>query len=382
MNELTKNAGKRATTRWQLLATVSALSLLGAASSGEAKAADRDADHPTLWVELGAGLSHLDGGQQSLAPPFLTSQPRPDFEAISPIDTQRLPRYGADMDGKISFTPHGTDWVFSAAVRYGRSNGKKHVHQQTPGVQTVGGPLQVAVLGGLVSLPARFDDTKASHNESHAVLDFMVGKDVGLGIFKGNVQSVMNFGVRFAQFHSKSDVNIQSNPDVNITHHGTSIKYRAGDPHHTFFATQHSERSFRGIGPSIAWDASATVLGNSDDGGFSLDWGVNAAALFGRQKADLEHHTSGLYIHYQFTLPIKTPLYPPRAATPHRSRSVIVPNVGGFAGVSFRYPNAKVSFGYRGDFFFNAVDGGIDVRSATNRNFYGPFAKISIGLGG
>ncbi len=372
----------RANTRWNLLATVSALSLLGVAASGGAQAADRDADRPTLWVELGAGSSHLDGGQQPLAPPFLTSRPRPDFEAISPIDTQRLPRHGFDMDGKISLTPHGTDWVFTAAVRYGRSNGKKHVHQQTPGVLTVGGPLQVAVLGGLVSLPARFDDAKAFHNESHAVLDFMAGKDVGLGIFKGNVQSIVNFGVRFAQFHSKSGANIQSNPDVNITHHGTSIKYRAGDPHHTFFATQHDERSFRGIGPSIAWDASATVVGNSDDGGISFDWGVNAALLFGRQKTDLQHHTSGFYIHYQFTQPIKTPLYPPRAETPHRSRSVIVPNVGGFAGLSFRYPNAKVSFGYRADMFFGVIDGGIDARKTYDRAFYGPFASVSIGLGG
>ncbi len=70
-------------------------------------------------------------------------------------------------------------------------------------------------------------------------------------------------------------------------------------------------------------------------------------------------------------------------ATPHdRSRTVIVPNVGGFLGVSFRYPNAKVSLGYRADFFFGAMDTGIDARHTVDRNFYGPFATISIGLGG
>jgi hypothetical protein len=65
-----------------------------------------------------------------------------------------------------------------------------------------------------------------------------------------------------------------------------------------------------------------------------------------------------------------------------RSRSVVVPNVGGFVGMSLRFPNAKVSLGYRIDAFFGAMDGGIDTRKTYDRDFYGPFATISIGLGG
>ncbi len=65
-----------------------------------------------------------------------------------------------------------------------------------------------------------------------------------------------------------------------------------------------------------------------------------------------------------------------------RSRGVIVPNVGGFAGLSVKYPNAKVSFGYKADFFFGAMDGGIDVRRTEDVGFHGPFATVSIGLGG
>ncbi len=66
----------------------------------------------------------------------------------------------------------------------------------------------------------------------------------------------------------------------------------------------------------------------------------------------------------------------------NRSRSVVVPNVGGQAAVSFRHGPARVSFGYRADFFFGAMDGGIDTRKTYNRDFYGPFATVSIGLGG
>jgi hypothetical protein len=35
-----------------------------------------------------------------------------------------------------------------------------------------------------------------------------------------------------------------------------------------------------------------------------------------------------------------------------RSRSVAIPNVGGFAELSYHYANAKISMGYRADFFF------------------------------
>jgi hypothetical protein len=57
-----------------------------------------------------------------------------------------------------------------------------------------------------------------------------------------------------------------------------------------------------------------------------------------------------------------------------------VPNVGGFAGLSFRYAAAKLSLGYRADFFFGAMDGGIDEGHSEKRDFYGPFATLSIGL--
>ena len=46
-------------------------------------------------------------------------------------------------------------------------------------------------------------------------------------------------------------------------------------------------------------------------------------------------------------------------ASPARDRTVVVPNLGGFAGVSWRLPTAKLSFGYRADFFFGAIDGGL-----------------------
>jgi len=59
-----------------------------------------------------------------------------------------------------------------------------------------------------------------------------------------------------------------------------------------------------------------------------------------------------------------------------------VPNAGGTAGISVRYPNAKLTLGYRADFFFGAMDGGVDARKSETRGFYGPFATVSMGFGG
>ena len=70
------------------------------------------------------------------------------------------------------------------------------------------------------------------------------------------------------------------------------------------------------------------------------------------------------------------------ASPPARSKSITVPNIGAFAGLSVNFPNAKVSLGYRADFFFGAMDAGIDARHSADMSFHGPFAKISVGLGG
>jgi hypothetical protein len=100
-----------------------------------------------------------------------------------------------------------------------------------------------------------------------------------------------------------------------------------------------------------------------------------------QHKTEVRYRTGGNSGFFKSYGPLLTQLYnAPQPQT--RSRSVIVPNIGGFAGVSFRYSAAKVSFGYRADFFFNAIDGGVDTRKNEDRGFFGPFVTISVGLGG
>ncbi|HEY5238146.1 MAG TPA: hypothetical protein VIJ62_07180 [Rhizomicrobium sp.] len=364
MSELIKTQDRYADIRGKLLATASCLALLACAS--HAAYADDETDRPTVWLELGGQLERTSDTQDSFAPPFLLKTP-PSFETVSPLRAERPPLYSIGGDAKFSFQPEDTNWVFAASVRYGRANGNKVVHQQTTFP-----PISFSSTFSITPYDDNYADTKVTHQQSHAVVDFQAGKDFGLGMFGRGGSSVFSLGVRFAQFMSKTTVNIRERPDL---HTKNSLKY-----FHSYGLTGHSARNFHGVGPSLSWDASMPVMGNPQTTEFTFDWGVNAAILFGRQKASVSHHTSGRYIevkYYHFPPP-------PYENTKARSEThaVTVPNLGGFVGASVKFPNAKVSLGYRADFFFGAVDGGIDSRVSKTLGFNGPFASISVGFGG
>jgi len=205
----------------------------------------------------------------------------------------------------------------------------------------------------------------------------------------GGGSSVFSLGVRFAQFNSTSNIALKSDPDWQrfykyVNHPSIGInneKLVTGQLYHSNAASIRAARSFHGVGPSISWNASAPLAGSSKGGEFLFDWGMNAAVLFGRQKAIVHHQATAQYrpdvkyanrhvvSHYS-------------ADPPARSRTVTVPNIGGFAGLTFRIENFKMSAGYRADFFIGPMDGGIDATRKENVGFYGPFASVSVGVGG
>lgn len=373
MSELV-NARKTGTNfRWQLLATASAMALIAAAyEAGEAKADDNGGRSP-VWIELGGQLSRLDDGQEAFAPDFPNSPARPSI--FSPSQKfERLPLYSIDETGQISFEPTGTDWVLSASVRYGRASSNRHLRQQTTPKTFF---VYYSYYGRRSRITAppfagRFADTRAQTGEQHAVLDFQAGKDVGLGIFGNGGNSVVSLGVRYAQFDERGRVGIKSQP--------TNLP--SSYPFHKFYASFAGKRKFTGIGPSLSWDASATLIGNSAAGNITFDWGLNGAVLFGRQRTQIHHQTTNVYHYLSGGFAGKQKFTYQYSTSPGRNKETIVPNLGGFAGVSWRYPNAKVSIGYRADMFFGAIDGGIDAAHRESRGFYGPFASVSVGLGG
>lgn len=384
MSELIQQNSNRVAIRWQLLTGVSALALIANAAFPDAVKAD-DAGRPAVWIELGGQLNRLNAGAEPYTPDFTSMRP-----AIfpSPQRYEKPALYGFDEFGKISLEPEASDWTFTASIRYGRSSVSRHAHQQTH-ASPIGNSLIPGFYQKKYPRAARFADTTVRLEEQHAIVDFQAGKDVGLGLFGRNRSSSINLGIRFAQFIDKSNISLRSNPDWRFQH--KYYQYYSYDlsivmqPYHSNAAGLIAERSFRGVGPSLSWDASASLAGNPDSGELNFDWGVNAAILFGRQKVRTQHHETVRYNdggNGIFSLGTMVTVYRNIPPARTRSRSVVVPNVGGFAGLSFKYDAAKVSFGYRGDFFFNAMDGGIETRKTYGRNFFGPYASISIGLGG
>ncbi len=392
MSELIQTHDNRATIRWKLLTGASVLALTAYVSSTPiARAAD--ADRPSIWLELDGQLSRLQNGQEIYAPPFLASTP----SIFSPPQSaERPPLYGIDQGASISFQPEGSNWIFSGSIRYGRSGTSKHTHHQTY-PQLYHKYARICYFGSCITSPynatpdaARFTDARVKQSETHTIIDFQAGKDLGLGLFGHNASSTISAGIRFAQFNSKSRVSLGEDPDwriafysyhVNIYNIIIETNQYTRQTYHTFAGSFRADRTFHGVGPSLSWKSSVPFAGNPNESELTLDWGVNAALLFGRQKTTTHHQTTGRYNHDRFqygVTHVTTHVNPPSQI---RSRSVTVPNVGGFAGISLNWPNAKISLGYRADWFFNALDGGIDATRKENRAFHGPYASISIGLG-
>jgi hypothetical protein len=374
MSELMNAQRGRTGIRRQLLATVSIAALLILGSSAAQTRAE-DADRPTVWIELGGQFEQVNPVGEGYSPPFASEIVQDGLPSLA--EPQRAFGQSFGGESRISFQPENSDWVFSASIRYGRTSANNVTHHQTPGC-----PCKIIVgTQTIYGTPnpghERFSDIHAGNNESHAVLDFQAGKDIGLGLFSRAGESTVNFGIRVAQFSSKQTATIKADPDFVFP---TNLKYPVH--WHTYGVSSHTERSFRGFGPSLSWNASAPVFGNPEGGELTLDWGANAAVLFGRQMTRNHHQTSAVYFKTGFIVGHVTTYPPVRSANPVRMKSVIAPNLGGFAGLSYVFPNAKLSLGYRADFFFGAMDGGIDAARKETRGFYGPFASVSVGIGG
>jgi hypothetical protein len=383
MSEL-HNTANATNIRQTLLATVSALVLV-ASIPDTALAADKG--RPTVWIEGGWHFESVTGDVEPFAPPLDASTISTGFPSLTAIENSLGRTYGAE--GSISFHPHGSDWVFTASARYGRTQTTRRLINQ----RTIVGPQLKRTTfqsGGLVAAPITPTfPAYATHNiknyEAHAIADFQVGKDIGIGLLGHGTDTVISFGARYAQMNARSKGNSLADPNAVFEQghfsFGSFHKYYIKASHHASAAFMERTDNLHALGPSLSMKNTTGLLGTVDDGQIALDWGVNAALLFGRQKANTSHHSTVR----NYGGPSGTAVQSIHTYTPvnrTRSRMVTVPNIGGFAALSFRFPNAKLSAGYRADFFFGARDGGLETRSTTDVGFHGPFATLSVGLGG
>ena len=362
---------------------------------------------PQLWVQIGGNFNaNLVDNTSPYDPTGSATFPKgggpsPAWPAglPTPAQLQKTPAMGFDWEGAITFEPTDTDWKLKAGVRYGRATHNEHYHKSE-----VAGTKAGATFAGRYfpcsffaqAIPAYgafcshgraqlFEDSQDNSSEEHAMLDFTLGKDVGLGIFGNGGKSTIAAGVRFAQFQSQAVFTLGADPSYHFVPDITQ-KY-----HEVWEFDSQEKRSFRGVGPEVMWDANQPILGNEAEGEVTLDWGINVAVLFGRQSAILSHAVNHCRVDGFGSLEWceggslgatgdnRIPEPPDNVS---RSRRVTVPNLGGYVGASMRYRNSKISFGYRADTFFGAIEGGEETPDSEVRGFYGPYLNISLGLGG
>jgi outer membrane receptor protein involved in Fe transport len=353
---------------------------------------------PTTWITLGGSFAQLQNDWEKFNPAFASLMP----EGLpNPVTAENAPGASFDWEGKLAIQPDDSDWVLKAGVRYGRSSSKDNLHKSLP-VKTANQAILPTFLAHAFGIPTtvtcqflqthfspnrvcpfaaanpEFVDSQSSVNETHAMIDFTLGKDVGLGLFGQEGKGTIGAGVRMAQFSSRLRAELNSDPNYlfpsPLEPLSGGLKY--GD---VYDGATLEQRSFHGVGPEITWDASEPVWANEDQGQISVDWGVNAAVLFGRQRVNIQRSVSENQCGVAFYGCVGVYSTPTDI---NRSRRVTVPNVGGYIGASAQYRNAKINFGYRADFFFNAMDGGQETAKSFGRGFYGPYLNVSLGLGG
>lgn len=402
--------------RSRLLVTVSSMALVASVYDANISRAAASDDKPTLWFEMGVQSSEVHDSTDSFALPVGGAAPSGGI--TGPLfDGLHLKRSYTE-EGSVSFQPRDTDWVFSAAVTFGRSRGKSKFHQSAPipttslttfhtTIPTYPFPYHKTFTKPVKENANSFSaDTTTA--ESHTIVDFSAGKDVGLGMFGRDSSSVVGAGVRIASFSSKTNIiQFQGVDDIHNVETSYTIPTIApfpsgarivpwyfisgGQAWHNFNGRGQRFEHFGGVGPAIYWNASVPIAGDeSRNGKLHFDWGINAAILFGRQTNKESHKSTSadncysagrLYFRQRGVACQNSVLeYLPQSSDAKSSRRVTVPNVGGFAGLSLRFPNAKVSLGYRADFFFNAIRTGLSTSNSETRGFNGPYASVSIGL--
>jgi hypothetical protein len=380
--------------RLQLLATVSALALLAVATT-QAKA--EDADRPTVWIEAGWQFEGVTGRNDMLVPPLdgLTTtgfsnvptaanflgQGAGGFPSFTEMENAL--GHSSGVEASISFQPKGSDWVFGISARYGRVHGRRHVQSRA---DISGEPAYVNPGGGPLYLQTphytNYVEQASNNTEAHTIVDFTVGRDVGLGLFGERTESTFNLGARYVQMNMTSKGHSYAQPAVRFYHLKSSYfgKYYIQPRHQNSATLLQRYSDFHALGPMLSWSNTTRLWGKPTEGEVALDWGMNAAILFGRQKAKVDYSTAARNFRTVGTTAAR--LVSSTGTAVHRTQfhRVTVPNLGGFAGLSYRFTNAKISAGYRADFFFGAMDRGLDTHHSVTTGYQGPFATISIGF--
>jgi outer membrane receptor protein involved in Fe transport len=345
-----------------------------------------------LTIELGGQIQRHDAPKDVIAPAFTDA-----FTTVDPLQGQSPDLdIGDGREITMTYRP-APSWSISIGARFGKTNGRGNssatVDESEADEACLLGQYycdlypEYYTFGNFNDVePTNWSSTSIWDKEQHAIVDFSVGRDIGMGLFQ---QSQLSAGLRFARLSSTAQSRIEGQPDWDFP-----AEYAAFLPSqtHVYESDVHAERKFEGAGPVVSWAASQPLIGSEQSGTLGLDWTVSGGVLFGKQKTTYEENLEDQYFNQGYFLPSSTALVVGRPRTPNevtntrtvitRSESVKVPTGSISLGLSYNVDRFSIGAGYRWERYFDALDVGYDEAKDEDRTIDGPYFKIAVGFGG
>ena len=303
------------------------------------KAAALAANPWTWWVEGGLqGVAGPDTYIAGFTPPFATPAKKWGWSGAVAVD-YRVDAY----------------WHVSAAFRYGQN--KTRSSNSNP----------LALISTAVATPTAVGTNSADRKETNWVADFMVGRDIGLGL--GNSQ--IKAGLRVAQIRGKTEGSARW--DTLATTSGSPTIDGGGGggavvASHVTANYQQTNR-FLGIGPRVALEGNAPIAGP-----WSIDYMGGVAALYAHRTVDQTVTTS-------LTGPFPPVCLAGCPVAVSSSSDGFVFNPDAMIGLSYAFTrNTRLSLNYRVDAYFNALRVVDSANNTTNVNriYHGPNLRLTV----
>ena len=336
-----------------------------------------------LTIEIGGQVQRQDAPYADLTP-----APAASFTgALGAGEAQnRNLDWGDGREVRLTYALPGEPWRIAAGYRFGRTNGTDQTLAfafADEGCAGTYAQCDQAIQMGYTGEPFFFkaynySDVTVMNREEHTVVDFDVGRDVGMGL---GFDSSARVGLRYADLQSTTHMLFFGAANWDIPEQFALFKYS----HNTHYKSDISSlREFKGAGPTLSWDAGARLWGQ-DKGHVDLEWSLTGGALFVKQKAlfagtETSAYFSGKYFNREVLQ--SGPTVDITNTPAARSKSVTVPLVDLSLGLAFEARRVKVGAGYRWERYFNAIDAGYADRKSYDRTIDGPYFKIAVGFGG
>jgi hypothetical protein len=334
--------------RGSLLTGVSAIALSVSGSGAQSQSTSLGLP-PTLTV-WGEGALFKSGGS-----PFNV----PSLPGLGAPYTSFSPRSG--LEGAVGFDYRWPvqSWHFIFDFRYGKAKTARRGSSSSSSSTFSSFVPYYAYLATNVTNQRNANSSVATERESHLVADFMIGRDLGIGAAKPQLQ----FGIRIADLRASAQAQqntLTSSTSTTFYSSGVGPRVVAG-PTTTTTATSAFaswKSRFFGVGPRVAIAGGLPITG-----AWSFDYAGGIAGLIGNRTFDAAVSTStgNSFLGY--------------------GNSTFVFNVDAMAAVSYALAtNYKVSGGFRADYYRAALTTySVNTGALQNMNrlFSGPFVRLT-----